>query len=71
MRILGKKIRRYVLNNWLSITIGLILTKEAIENAYYTRGYISIGSEWFVLPFILVVTHSIKAVIKNMKMEEK
>lgn len=46
---------KWIIRNWLTISVGLILTALAVKYAYYERGYIAAGSEWLVLPFMILI----------------
>lgn len=55
--------KRYVLENWLWIISGCILTRLAVDYAYLERGYKAIGGEWLVLPVILLSVHTVKTTV--------
>lgn len=46
---------RWIIRNWLTISVGLILTALAVRYAYNDRGYIAFGSEWLVMPFLFLL----------------
>lgn len=58
---------KWIIRNWLTISVGLILTALAVRYMYYDRGYIAFGSEWLILPFIFLV----KGLYLDMKREVK
>lgn len=58
---------KWIIRNWLTISVGLILTALAVRCAYYDRGYISFGSEWLVFPFLFLV----RGLYRDMKREVK
>jgi hypothetical protein len=49
------KLVNLISGNWLSISVGFILTRLAFHLAYIERGYIAIGSEWLVFPLTIFV----------------
>lgn len=49
-----KKIFDTASRYWLWVVIGLLLTRKAMSIAYLERGYMAVGGEIFVLPFVLV-----------------
>jgi len=57
--------KRYVLENWLWIISGCILTRLAVDYAYLERGYKAVGGEWLVLPVILLSVHMARETIRS------
>lgn len=57
--------KRYVLENWLWIIFGCILTRLAVDYAYLERGYKAVGGEWLVLPVILLSVHMTRETIRS------
>lgn len=57
------KFKKCLRRNWLYILIGLWLTWKAIDAAYEFRGYRAIGSEYLVLPMLLLTVHMIRKMI--------
>ena len=60
-----RAVKRYISRNWFWIALGLILTRKAVEYAYADRGYLAIGSEWFVLPAILFIVQFAREVLSE------
>ena len=58
---------RWIIKNWLILSIGLILTSVAVRYAYNDRGYIAMGSDWLVLPFLFLL----RAIFREVKEEIK
>lgn len=58
---------KWIIRNWLTISVGLILTALAVRYAYNDRGYIAMGSEWLVLPFMFLL----RALFREAKEEIK
>lgn len=46
---------KWIIKNWLILAAGIILTALAVRYAYHERGYIAVGSEWTVLPFMFLL----------------
>lgn len=55
-----RKLEQLIVQNWLGLTVGFVLTRKAVEYAYMERGFIAFGSEWLVLPVTLVVGNCIR-----------
>ena len=55
-----KDLKRYIMRNWFWIAIGLVLTRKAVEIAYLERGFKTVGGEWLVLPFILILVELVR-----------
>ena len=49
-----RKVKRFIYREWIWITLGIILTRYAVEYAYQERGYMAYGGEWLVLPVLLM-----------------
>jgi len=58
---------RWIIKNWLFISVGLILTALAVRYAYADRGYISFGGEWLVMPFLFLL----RGLYRDMRKEIK
>lgn len=54
-----------LLKNWLLLTVGLVLTTICVKMAYEERGYIAVGGEWLVLPFLVTGRAVIKSMLKD------
>ena len=57
-----KKMEKYIVQNWIWLMTGLILTRKAIEFAYAERGYVAFGGEWLVLPVMMMLVHMVRDV---------
>lgn len=53
---------KYIVQNWIWLMTGLILTRKAIEFAYAERGYVAFGGEWLVLPVMMMLVHMVRDV---------
>lgn len=60
-----RKIKRCIVRNWFWITVGLVLTRFAVEKCYEQRGGFFIGGEWFILPLILMTKYLIPAFVSE------
>lgn len=60
-----KRALEFVVDNWISLTVGFLLAACAFQYAYECRGYIAIGSEWIVLPFTVFVFKGVKKLIRE------
>lgn len=60
MRKLKRCFRKFVWKYWFWISVGLCLTKHAVEYAYEWRGYVAIGGEWLVLPILLSIVYFLR-----------
>ena len=49
-----RKVTRFIYREWIWITLGIILTRFAVQCAYRERGYMACGGEWLVLPVLLM-----------------
>lgn len=58
-------LRRWIVRNWLILTVGLNLTALAVRFAYIERGYIAIGSEWLVLPFLFFLRKLFQSIMED------
>lgn len=58
---------KWIIKNWLILAAGIILTALAVRYAYHERGYIAVGSEWTVLPFMFLL----RALYREIKEEVK
>lgn len=58
---------KWIIKNWLILAAGIILTALAVRCAYHERGYIAVGSEWTVLPFMFLI----RALYREIKEEVK
>lgn len=58
---------KWIIKNWLILAAGIILTALAVRYAYRERGYIAVGSEWTVLPFMFLL----RALCRETKEEVK
>lgn len=56
---------KFILRNWLWLVIGIVITRNAVEFAYAERGYVAVGSEWLVLPMILLLVHFAREIFKG------
>ena len=52
-----RKAKRFIYREWIWITLGIILTRFAVEYAYQERGYMAYGGEWLVLPVLLLTVN--------------
>lgn len=48
-----KRLRRFLVLNWIPLTAGFYITAKAIEELYQIRGGAYFGSEWFITPALL------------------
>lgn len=62
MRRFRKKVRRFVRMYWFWISSGLVLTKLSVKAAYIDRGYKACGSEWLVLPVVMLAGYFVNEV---------
>lgn len=60
-----KKVKRYILENWYWIVLGLVLTRKGIECAYIERGYRAVGGEWMILPILLILVYLVKGTYRS------
>lgn len=56
-RRLLRRVKRFMHREWIWITLGIILTRFAVEYAYQERGYMAYGGEWLVLPVLLMTVN--------------
>ena len=47
--------------------LGALITPAVVYNAYQTRGYFAFGSEWIVLPLLLMLGKLFADFIKSFK----
>ena len=64
-----RKVRQLLRENWIPITVGILLTRRAVGYAYRMRGYDAIGSEWLILPFTIFIFKWGKAVLEGLRGE--
>lgn len=48
-----KRLRRFLLINWIPLSAGFYLTAKGVEYAYRIRGGAAVGSEWLITPLLL------------------
>lgn len=58
-----KKMEKYIYQNWILLTTGMILTRKAVEIANAERGYVAYGGEWLMLPLILLAVDVAKNIL--------
>jgi len=61
-----EKMEKYIVQNWIWLMSGLILTRKAVEFAYAERGYVAFGGEWLVLPVMMMLVHMTRTVRKSL-----
>lgn len=52
-----QKVKRFIYREWIWITLGIILTRFAVEYAFQEHGYLAYGGEWLVLPVLLMTVN--------------
>lgn len=55
MRRCKRMADRFVVRNWGTILIGLIMTLMVSKNLGYQRGYVAYGGEWLIIPMLLAI----------------
>lgn len=55
-----RALEQFICRNWIWLTIGIVLTRVAVEAAYNERGRIAIGGEWLILPTILLTVYFVR-----------
>lgn len=58
---------KWIIRNWYILSIGLILTDLAVRFAYIERGYIAMGGEWLILPFLFLLRAFFLEVMEEIK----
>ena len=58
-----KKTKRFIMHYWLSISLGMIATPFAIQYAYRDRGRLAFGSEYLVLPAMVMGAYLLRQVV--------
>lgn len=61
------KAKRFIYREWIWITLGIILTRSAVEYAYQERGYLAYGGEWLVLPVLLMTVSLVREITDYVK----
>lgn len=61
-----EKMEKYIVQNWIWLMSGLILTRKAVEFAYAERGYVAFGGEWLVLPVMMMLVHMTRTVRRSL-----
>lgn len=62
-----KKCKKEISRNLAWVSIGLILTRISVENAYMERGYMAYGGEWFTLPLLLMTVTIVRSIIRKVR----
>ena len=62
-----KTVKKFLLRNWFWLSLGLVLTRKAVECAYYERGYVAVGGEWMILPVLMITVHFVRDNIRRRK----
>ena len=60
-------LKKYVMNNWHWILLGLYMTKKMVELNIERRHGFYIGGEWLILPLILTAVNFCNAVVEDIK----
>lgn len=60
-------IEKFVVKNWMILTVGFLLTALFVRMAYNERGFIAFGSEWLAIPFLFVARKLIQDIGKEME----
>ena len=60
-------LKKYVMNNWHWILLGIYITKNMVEIAYIERHGFFIGGEWLILPLILVTVNLCSDIAADIK----
>lgn len=60
---------RFIVKNWLILTVGLMLTAVFVRVAYLERGYIAVGGEWLVIPLLITVKSLVSSVVEEIRNE--
>ena len=50
-----RRVTLFILENWWILCIGILLTAWAVCVEYENRGGFSIGGEWLITPFLILV----------------
>ena len=59
------RIKKAVNGYWLWFSLGCVLTKLVTDYTYIERGYRAFGSEWLILPMVLLTAKTIKEIMRN------
>lgn len=59
-----RKIKNYILRNWLLIVGGCILQAKAVHVGVAQRGTFVIGGDMLILPFALLTAELVRAAIR-------
>ena len=59
-RRIKRELDYFVMRNWVTMLIGLIITIREVDRQYYLRGYLAYGGEWLILPMMLIVKQFIE-----------
>lgn len=57
--------KRFILENWIWIVIGSLLTAWAVDVTYRQRGYAAVGGEWLITPMLLLIVHFLRDFIRD------
>ena len=58
-----KKVKRFIIHYWLSISLGMIATPFAVQYAYRDRGRLAFGGEYLVLPAMVMGAYLLRQVV--------
>ena len=58
-----KKIENFIIRKWFWLSIGLVLTRFAVERCYEQRGWFYIGGEWFIIPAIILASNIVPSIV--------
>lgn len=59
-----RKVKNYILRNWLLIVIGCILQVKAMQVGLVQRGGFQIGGDMFVLAFVLLIAEFFRIALR-------
>lgn len=58
-----KKVKRFAIHYWLSLSLGMIATPFAIQYAYRDRGRLAFGGEYLILPVMVMGAYLLEQVV--------
>ena len=60
-----RKMKCFILRNWIPLTVGFLVTAWAVNNQYHARGYMAMGSEWLITPFLVFLNRGINSFVRH------
>ncbi len=62
---MDRAIRKFLVINWIPLSVGFVLTAMAVKHMFYVRGGGFIGSEYFIIPLLVAANMHLRKVRRS------